>query len=102
MPRAVVAFVTDVVGPRGSVAHRIVYGGAAVALELRVEGIFLEQSEDEFFCFGGEMFFGDEGDGFVAFAPPRAGGLRGENHCKRKDEKSCDMDEAHEAEHLLF
>ena len=76
MPWAVVALVADVVGPGGSVAHRVVYGGAAVALELRVEGIFFEESEDEFFCFGGEMFFGDEGDGFVAFAAPGAGGLR--------------------------
>src|ERR1700759_4660498 len=74
MPRAVVALRADVIRPRGCVAHWVVDGGATVALELRVGGIFFQQREDEFFCLGREVLFSDQGDGFVALAAPGGAG----------------------------
>src|ERR1700759_224611 len=74
MPRAVASFGANVVGPGGGVSHGVVDGGAAVAFELGINGIVFEQGEDKFFSFGREMFFGNQSDGFVAFAAPGASG----------------------------
>src|ERR1700733_13529252 len=77
VPRTVAALAADIVGPRCGVAHRVVDGGAAVALELRVDGIFFQQCQDKSFRFRRQMFFSNESDSLVPFAAPGVGGRGG-------------------------
>src|ERR1700746_1655713 len=78
MPAAILALGPHIVGPSGSVAHRIANRGAAVTLELGVGPVAGQQAENELFGFWREIFFRDQCDGLMAFATPWARKRRGQ------------------------
>src|SRR5579864_2927233 len=77
MPRPVVLFVPHVVRPRGSIHHQVRSRVAAIALQLRVDGVFTEQLLHQLSRLWRQMFFRDERDGLMALAAPGPG--RGRN-----------------------
>jgi hypothetical protein len=73
MPGAVFAVVANVVGPGGRVGHEVASGVAAIAFELRIDGIFGEQLFNELAGLRCELLLGNQGDGLVALAAPGVG-----------------------------
>src|SRR5258708_38936750 len=85
MPGAVFQRVADVVRPGGAVGEEAAGKRAAIALELRVHRIFLQQRFQKLSHFRREMFLGNQRDGLVALASPRKNRRRNEQ-CRQQRE----------------
>jgi hypothetical protein len=74
MPRSILQRVADIVRPGGAVSEEAAGKRAAIALELGVDRVFLEQSFQKLPHFRREMFLGNQREGLVALASPRENG----------------------------
>src|SRR5271157_3094735 len=88
MPRTILAFTTHVVRPGGSVRQQVAKRKTAIALEFRINQILRKEFSNQLLGFRGEVLFGDQRHGLMAFASPGVGGWCPRNHIKEEKERN--------------
>src|SRR5271157_1702717 len=88
MPRTILAFTTHVVRPGGSVRQQVAKRKTAIALEFRINQILRKELPNQLLGFRGEVLFGDQRHGLMAFASPGVGGWCPRNHIKEEKERN--------------
>ena len=86
VPRPVLEFIADVVGPGGSVRESVTREGAAIAFELRIDGILAKKLVHKLARFGSEIFFRNQRYGLVALATPGPSGSASKEKCNEREQ----------------